>query len=102
MQPGNGNAATERWLLRIRGRVQGVGFREACVRHAQKAGIKGWVRNRSDGSVEATLEGPPDAVAAMSAWLRDGVPGALVTTLEATQLTPPWPALDRFERLTTL
>ena len=44
-------------LLRVRGRVQGVGFRDACVEAARTRGLVGWVRNRRDGSVELLLAG---------------------------------------------
>lgn len=91
----------ENWLLRVRGRVQGVGYRDACVRHARTVGIRGWVRNRADGSVEATLQGSPDHVAAMTAWLRDSVPGAHVTDMDATRVHAPFPLLDSFDRLPT-
>ena len=44
-------------LLRIRGLVQGVGYRNALLREATRLGLSGWVRNRSDGSVEALVAG---------------------------------------------
>ncbi|HEX7637544.1 MAG TPA: acylphosphatase, partial [Burkholderiaceae bacterium] len=47
------------WHAVVRGRVQGVGFREACVAEARALGVAGWVRNRPDGSVEVVLQGPP-------------------------------------------
>lgn len=65
--------------LRIRGRVQGVGFRMYMVRKARELGLSGWVRNRSDGSVEALVQGAPDAVEAMVAWTRQGPPSAEVS-----------------------
>ena len=89
-------------LLRLRGRVQGVGFREACVQRAQALGVTGWVRNRMDGSVEAMLQGPPARLDALAAWLRDDVPGAWVQALDVTPVSPPFPRFDRFERLPTL
>lgn len=46
-------------LVRVRGRVQGIGYREACVRRARALGVTGWVRNRMDASVEAMLQGSP-------------------------------------------
>ena len=49
----------ETWHLFFRGRVQGVGFRWTCKRAAESLGISGWVRNRSDGSVEAVVHGAP-------------------------------------------
>ena len=51
--------------LSIAGRVQGVGFRAFVVARAQAHGLRGWVRNRRNGSVEALLIGESDAVAAM-------------------------------------
>ena len=58
--------------LRIRGRVQGVWFRGWTCEQAIARGVSGWVRNRRDGSVEALLVGPPDAVEAMVAACRHG------------------------------
>ena len=52
------------YRLSITGRVQGVGFRAFVVAMAQARGLRGWVRNRHDGSVEALLIGDSDAVAA--------------------------------------
>jgi len=64
--------------LLITGLVQGVGYRYAMVREAQRWGASGWVRNRSDGSVEAVIEGPPEVLAAMLNWARRGPAGAEV------------------------
>jgi acylphosphatase len=50
------------WRLVITGRVQGVGFRAWTRREARRRTVRGWVRNRSDGSVEAFLIGAPEAV----------------------------------------
>lgn len=58
--------------LRIRGRVQGVGYRDALRHEAQRRGVAGWVRNRTDGSVEAVLQGPAQRVAEVIAWARSG------------------------------
>jgi acylphosphatase len=46
----------------VRGRVQGVFFRDSVRERARAHGVSGWVCNRSDGAVEAVLEGPPEAV----------------------------------------
>lgn len=67
--------------LRISGRVQGVGFRYALQREAERRGVTGWVRNRADGSVEALVQGPPEAVEAIIEWARRGPPGSRVTEL---------------------
>ena len=52
-------------LVRITGRVQGVGYRAWAIETATRLRLRGWVRNRADGSVEAFLIGDDDAVAAM-------------------------------------
>ena len=77
-------SALARVRLHIRGRVQGVWYRGATEREAQRLGVHGWVRNLPDGSVEALFEGSPDAVGALVAWCRVGPSGARVTTVEET------------------
>jgi acylphosphatase len=61
--------------IRARGRVQGVFFRDAVRGEAASRGVSGWVRNCTDGTVEAVFEGEPDAVDALVAFCRSG-PGA--------------------------
>ncbi|MFN2644188.1 MAG: acylphosphatase [Burkholderiales bacterium] len=70
--------------IRVKGRVQGVGFRYALRDEAERAGVTGWVRNRADGSVEALLQGEPQAIAGVIAWAHRGPPGAHVSALEET------------------
>jgi acylphosphatase len=70
--------------LRIRGLVQGVGFRYWLQREAQRLGIAGWVRNRRDGSVEAVVSGPAVAVTAIVAMSHRGPPSARVDDVEVT------------------
>lgn len=62
----------------IGGTVQGVGFRWACRAEAKRLGLRGWVRNRTDGRVEAAAAGTPEALAAFAAWCHRGPPGASV------------------------
>jgi len=67
--------------LCITGRVQGVGYRVWATRSAATLGLRGWVRNRSDGSVEVLATGAPDAVAALVEACRQGPLGARVTAV---------------------
>lgn len=62
----------------ISGRVQGVFFRAETQRAAERLGVVGWVRNRSDGTVEAVFEGARHAVDAVLAWCKEGPNLALV------------------------
>jgi acylphosphatase len=64
--------------LVITGLVQGVGFRYHMVAAAKRLNIAGWVRNRTDGSVEAVISGSAERVAAMIDWSRQGPPAAQV------------------------
>jgi acylphosphatase len=93
--------AHECWLVRVRGRVQGVGFREACVDQATFLGVTGWVRNRFDGSVETLLQGRVEQLARMRDWLWRGPPAARVEDLKLSEVEPPYPRFDRFERRRT-
>ena len=64
--------------VRVRGRVQGVWFRESTRRRAEALGVVGFVRNCPDGSVEAVLEGDEPAVQAAVAYMQSGPPAAQV------------------------
>ena len=68
--------------LVIHGRVQGVYFRDSMRREAQRLGVSGWVRNRSDGTVEAAVQGEPADVDAIARWARRGPERALVERVE--------------------
>lgn len=74
----------ERLHMVIKGRVQGVGFRYAAYRQAQSLGLTGWLRNRSDGTVEAEFDGARDALESMLAWAREGPPLARVISVETS------------------
>lgn len=87
--------------LTVRGRVQGVGYRDALQDEALRRGVAGWVRNRRDGSVEALLQGPPEAVAGLVAWARRGPPAARVSEVRV-QTAADEPAQTGFERRPTV
>jgi acylphosphatase len=72
----------------VRGRVQGVFFRDSTRREANRLGVAGWVRNRPDGAVEAHAEGSPEAVAALVTWAREGPRHADVDELRVTAAEP--------------
>jgi len=74
--------------LRIVGRVQGVWFRESMRREAARLGVAGWVRNCSDGSVEAIVEGESAAVRELEAWCHTGPPSARVVSVQANAEPP--------------
>ena len=69
----------------VRGRVQGVFFRDSCRREAERAGVRGWVRNGDDGTVEAVFAGDDAAVERLVAWCHDGPPSARVEGVEVTE-----------------
>lgn len=66
----------------VEGRVQGVFFRAYTQEEARRRGLTGWVRNRSDGAVEAVFEGDRTEVEALVQWCRRGPPSARVLNTE--------------------
>ena len=72
----------------IRGRVQGVGFRYWTRGEAERLGVSGWVKNRTDGSVEAELEGDPAAVDELLDALGHGPRGASVDGIDVSHRPP--------------
>jgi len=66
----------------VHGLVQGVFFRDSVRRRAQTATVAGWVRNNSDGTVEAVFEGEPGAVERLVEFCRDGPRGARVDRMD--------------------
>jgi len=74
--------------LTISGQVQGVGFRYALADEARARNLRGWVRNRRDGSVEAIVAGTEADVEAVIAWARHGPPAARVTRVAVEPAAP--------------
>ena len=79
----------------VHGTVQGVFFREATRRRAESRGVRGWVRNNDDGTVEAVFEGDPDAVDAMVEFVHEGPRAAQVEHVDVSDAQPE--GLDGFE-----
>ncbi|MGP9538790.1 acylphosphatase [Brachybacterium sp. AOP43-C2-M15] len=79
---------TVRRVVRVRGRVQGVGYRMDAAAAAERCGVAGTVRNLLDGSVEADVEGPAEAVGAMIEHLREGPGSASVEGIDVRREPP--------------
>lgn len=75
--------------VRITGRVQGVFFRLKTKQEADRIGLKGWVRNLADGSVEALFEGDPEKLTQMEDWCRKGPPFSRVDHVQTETETNP-------------
>ncbi|MBI1812439.1 acylphosphatase [Candidatus Peregrinibacteria bacterium] len=72
--------------MRIIGSVQGVFFRARAKQVADELGIKGWIRNAEDGSVEIHAEGTEDALKKFEQWCHRGPPGAKVERVEVQEV----------------
>ncbi len=72
--------------IRVFGRVQGVFFRAWAAEQARRLGVRGWVRNRSDGSVELEAYGDSESVEALIARCREGPPSARVERVETEEI----------------
>ncbi|HEY8341294.1 MAG TPA: acylphosphatase [Egibacteraceae bacterium] len=70
----------------VHGIVQGVFFRGTLADHARRRGVAGWVRNTLEGTVEAELEGPAEAVDALVAFCHEGPPAAVVERVEVRDI----------------
>ncbi len=79
----------------VSGRVQGVYYRASTRQKAHESGVDGWVKNLSDGRVEAVFEGEHDSVEAMIEWCRTGSPKARVHDVEVEYEEPT--GLESFE-----
>jgi len=75
--------------LVIAGRVQGVGFRAFAVREARALGLKGWVRNCPDGTVEAVVSGADDKVKTFVGKCTRGPTSAQVAHIDMESVAPP-------------
>ena len=82
--------------LIIHGRVQGVGYRAYMRIEANRLGVTGWVRNRAEGTVEATIHGSPEDVSKLLDWIRRGPPAARVTSVQVSEASGEY---ERFEQL---
>jgi acylphosphatase len=71
--------------IRVRGLVHGVYFRASLSQVANAENVSGWVRNVSDGSVEALLEGNEDSIERVIDWARHGPPAARVDSVEVAK-----------------
>ena len=78
--------ARERLHTVVRGRVQGVWFRDFTRRHAEALGLTGWVRNLPDGTVELAAEGPRPELEALLRHVRTGPPRARVDAVDVEWL----------------
>jgi acylphosphatase len=85
---GEGAAERIRRRVVVHGRVQGVFFRASTRDEARRAGTDGWVRNRSDGTVEAVFEGGADAVDGLVRFCRAGPRWAEVERLDVFEEPP--------------
>ena len=82
--------------VEVSGAVQGVYFRSSARREGALRGLRGWVRNQSDGSVALRLQGSSEAVDAMLDWCREGPPAARVSRLAVSD-APADESLHGFE-----
>ncbi len=94
-------AVTAALRLVVRGRVQGVGYRDAMTAIATVAQAHGWVRNRHDGTVEAWVQGPRDVVERVAAWAWQGPLMARVEVVERYEVTHDATLAGGFERRDT-
>ncbi|MCA9705913.1 MAG: acylphosphatase [Myxococcales bacterium] len=89
-------ATIHRLSLRVRGRVQGVGYRAAVRKQARALSLRGWVRNEPDGAVTVVAEGPREDLQALRIFCNEGPPFARVDQVEAIwgEATGEFPGFD--------
>lgn len=78
----------KRFHVTVRGLVQGVGFRMFVERSATRMGLKGWVRNRPDGSVEIDVQGPAGLVGELLEEAKAGPPASKVSAVSVKEMEP--------------
>jgi acylphosphatase len=88
--------------LIIHGHVQGVGYRWSMARVAEMWSVRGWVRNRRDGTVEALAIGDAAAIDALVGWARHGPPSARVERVEVVDVIEPAEGVGGFEQRETV
>jgi acylphosphatase len=74
--------------FRVRGRVQGVGYRYFVLREAERRNLTGFARNLADGGVEVVAEGPDESLRDLEARLREGPAFSHVESVEAEAVAP--------------
>lgn len=74
------------WHALVRGRVQGVAYRQHTDEQAQRLDLDGWVRNLEDGRVEVLFEGEAEAVQELATWLEQGPSAAEVTEVTLSEM----------------
>ena len=79
----------------VKGRVQGVFFRDSTMRKARELGLVGTVRNLPDGSVQIVAQGPARALDKLVRWSHEGPPAAMVSEVKVSRGIPE-PGLDGF------
>ena len=88
--------------LVVHGHVQGVGYRWSMAQAAEALGVRGWVRNRRDGTVEALAVGDGPAVHALVKWAQRGPSEARVERVDVAEVPGPAVAMASFEQRATL
>jgi acylphosphatase len=80
----------------VRGRVQGVGYRNWTYSQAKLLKLNGWVKNLPEGAVEITLEGPEGPLQSLLTFLKTGPALAKVSSVEARWTSVPKPQFNEF------
>jgi acylphosphatase len=83
MHKASAQTRIETYLVRARGVLHR--YRNSAVRRAHSLGIRGWIRDVDDGSIEALVQGPPDQIDLMLEWMRRGAPGNNVQEFDSRE-----------------